>query len=71
MWSRKLCNGGNVSVLEVNGLVKSAAQSAGVSGKNILFRNFALFDLGDASFSDTHAIGDLLLCQTVAASDFS
>ena len=43
-----LCDGGDVAVVEVDGLVQPSADGGGVAGEDVLAGDLALFDLGDA-----------------------
>jgi hypothetical protein len=55
------CDGGDVSVVEVDRLVQSAAEGDGESGEDVLPGDLAAFDLRYSAFGDAHAVGDLLL----------
>ena len=62
-------DGGDVAVVEVDGLVEAASQRGGVAGEDVLSGDLAAFDLGDAALADAHAVGDLLLGEPAGAPD--
>jgi hypothetical protein len=67
-------DGGDVPVIEIDGLVQPPTQGSRVAGDDLLAGQLALFDLGDAALADPHPLGHLLsqaagpahLGQTVA-----
>ena len=64
-----LRDGGDVTVVEVDGLVQTSAEGCSVSGENVLSGDLASFNLGNAALGDVHAVGDLLLGQAAGAAD--
>jgi len=48
----------------------SASERRGVAGEDVLPRDLAAFDPGDAAFAHAHAVGDLLLHEAAGASNF-
>lgn len=64
-----LRDGGNIAVVEVDGLVEPATQRRGVTREYLVSRDFALFNLGYASLRDAHSIRDISLGETPATPD--
>ena len=69
-WQATSGDGGDVAVVEVDGLVESSAECGGEAGDNLLAGDLALLDSGDPPFGNTHAVGDLLLRQAAGLPDF-